>query len=72
MNRTVFYAGIALVVIGIVGRFYAAQYTHVTPDGILRDSLWLPIGSFMVIFGTLALLVCGVQYAITYLRSARS
>ena len=69
MKRIILVTGIALIVVGIVGRLYAAQYTHVTPDGVLHDSAWLPIGTFMLLFGILALLVLGIQYAISYLRS---
>ena len=69
MKRNIFYITIVLIVIGIIGRLYAAQYTHVTPEGVLVDSVWLPIGSLLVIIGILALFVLGILYAISYLRN---
>jgi uncharacterized membrane protein len=69
MKRKVLYIGIVLIVIGMIGRTYAAQYSHVTPEGLLVDSAWLPIGSLMVVIGVLALLVSGILYAISYLRN---
>ncbi len=45
---------IALIVVGIIGRLYAEQYSHVTPDGILQDSIWLPIGTLMVMIAAVA------------------
>ena len=69
MKRNIFYISIVLIVIGIVGRLYAGQYTHVTPDGLLQDSVWLPIGTLMVIIGVLALFVLGILFVISYLRN---
>ena len=67
MKRNIFIASIVLIVIGIIGRLYAAQYAHVTPEGILVESAWLPIGTLMIIVGILALFASGVLYVISYL-----
>jgi energy-converting hydrogenase Eha subunit C len=67
MKRIILYTSIVLIVIGIIGRLYAAQYAHVTPEGVLVESTWLPIGTLMIIVGILALLVLGILYAISYL-----
>ena len=69
MKRSASYISVVLVVIGLIGRLYAAQYGHVTPEGMLVDSVWLPIGTLMMVIGILALLVLGVLYAISYLRN---
>ena len=69
MKRNIFYISIALIVIGIIGRLYADQYSHVTPEGLVVDSVWLPIGSLMVVVGILALLVLGILYLASYLRN---
>ena len=69
MKRNIFYVSIVLIVIGIIGRLYADQYSHVTPEGMLVDSAWLPIGTLMIIIGVLALLVLGILYVIGYLRN---
>ena len=69
MKRNIFYISIVLIVIGIIGRLYADQYSHVTPEGMLVDSAWLPIGTLMIIIGVLALLVLGILYVIGYLRN---
>ena len=69
MKRNILYINIVLIVIGIIGRICAAQYTHVTPDGILHESAWLPIGNLMIIIGVLALIALGIQFMIGYLRN---
>ncbi len=69
-KRNIFCASIALIVIGIIGRIYAAQYSYVSPEGMLQDSAWLPIGTLMIIIGVLALIVLGIQFVIGYLRKS--
>ena len=69
MKRIVFYVSIVLIVVGIIGRLYADQYSYVTPEGMLVDSAWLPIGTLMILIGVLALIVLGVLSAISYLRN---
>ena len=69
MKRIALYVSVGLVVIGLIGRLYAAQYSHVTAEGMLVDSAWLPIGTLLMVVGILALLVLGVIYAISYLRN---
>ena len=67
MKRIILYTSIVLIVIGIIGRLYAAQYAHVTPEGVLVESAWLPIGTLMIMLGILALFVLGILYVISYL-----
>jgi nitrate reductase gamma subunit len=69
MKRIVLYASIVLIVIGIIGRLYADQYSHVTPEGMMVDSAWLPIGTLMILIGVLVLIVLGIVSAIGYLRN---
>ncbi|RLD09169.1 MAG: hypothetical protein DRI56_04720 [Chloroflexota bacterium] len=69
MKRKVLYSSIVLIVIGTIGRIYAAQYTHVTPEGMLQDSAWLPIGTLMIIIGILALIALGIQFLVGYLKN---
>ena len=71
MKRNIFYISIVLIVVGVIGRIYAAQYSHVTPEGMLVDSAWLPIGTLMVVIGILVLIVLGILYVIGYLRNRR-
>ncbi len=61
-------AGIILLITGTIGRLYAANYTYVDADNILRDSAWLPIGSLMMLVGAVLLLVSAVLYGVTYVR----
>ena len=72
MKRIILYVSIVLIVIGIIGRLYAAQYTHVTPEGVLVESAWLPIGTLMIMLGILALLVLGILHVISYLGNRPS
>ncbi len=69
MKRNFFYISIVLIVIGIIGRLYADQYSHVTPEGMLVDSIWLPIGTLMILIGVLVLFVLAILSAISYLRN---
>ena len=71
MNRkTALIASIALIVIGLIGRIYADQYSYVSADGMLHDSIWLPIGTLMVVAGVLALLIVGLLYLVSALRNS--
>ena len=56
---------IALIVIGIIGRIYAAQYSYVSPEGMVQDSAWLPIGTLMIVIGVLILIVLGIQFMVS-------
>ena len=69
MKRIALYVSLALIVVGFIGRIYAAQYSYVTEEGMLVDSAWLPIGTLMIVIGVLVLLVVGVPYLIGYLKS---
>ena len=69
MKRNFFYISIVLIVIGIIGRLYADQYSHITPEGMLVDSIWLPIGTLMILIGVLVLFVLAILSAISYLRN---
>lgn len=69
MKNTLLYLGTVLTLIGFVGRLYAANYSYVDADNILRDSIWLPIGSFMFIAGVLLLLCVAIQRAIRAIRT---
>lgn len=71
MKNTLLYSGITLTLIGFVGRLYAANYSYIDADNILRDSAWLPIGSFMFIVGVCLLLVVSIQKAIATSRNKR-
>ena len=69
MKRNIFYVSIVLIVIGIIGRLYADQYSHVTPEGMVVDSAWLLIGPLMILVGVLVSIVLGILSAISYLRN---
>lgn len=60
MNRKILtLISFLLVVLGILGRAYAASYTYVDTNGILRDSLLLPIGTLLFLLGFLGLVGIG-------------
>ena len=69
MKRKALYISIALIVIGVIGRLYADQYSHVTAEGMLVDSIWLPIGTLMIMIGVLALFILGIIYILSYVRN---
>ena len=68
MKKKVLYTSLALIVIGIIGRIYAAQYSYVSADGMLHDSAWLPIGTLMIFIGVLALIILGIMALIKSLK----
>ena len=69
MRTKILYTGFMLIIIGFLGRLYAVSYTHVTPDGVLHDSLWLPIGTFMFLIGSIMLIIVGSTQVANYLRN---
>jgi len=69
MKRTLLFISIALIVIGAIGRIYANLYSHVTPEGMVVDSIWLPIGTLMFLLGLLLLIISGIVYLISYLKN---
>lgn len=69
MKRRLLYSGFVLIVLSLIARIYAAQYTHITADGILHDTAWLPISALMLIVGIFVLFVSGALYVIGYLRN---
>lgn len=69
MKRNILIVSIVLIVVGIIGRLYADQYSYVTPEGMLVDSPWLLIGTLMILIGVLVLIVLGILSAIGYLRN---
>ena len=71
MKNTLLYSAIILTLIGFVGRLYAANFSYIDADNILRDSAWLPVGSFMFIAGVLLLLYVAVTRAINSMRKGR-
>ena len=69
MMQKIFYSGVALLILGNFGRIYAMQYQHVTADGILHDSIWLPISAIMLLVGVLLLAVSGAMFVANRLRT---
>ena len=67
--KRAFYVSIALIVIGIIGRIYADQSSYVMPDGMLHDSIWLPLGTLMIFIGVLILIILGIRYVISSLKN---
>ncbi len=69
MKRRLLYSSLVLILLSLIARIYAAQYTYVTADGVLHDTAWLPISALMLIIGILVLFASGGLYLIGYLRS---
>lgn len=67
MTGKLLIASIILLAAGFIGRVYAANYTFVDADGILRDTAWLPLSTLMLLVGFLLLLIAAVRYGITLL-----
>ena len=69
MKRILLYISTFLIVAGVIGRLYAAQASYVTPEGMIVDSAWLPVGTLMIVLGVLALIVLGVLHTISHLKN---
>jgi hypothetical protein len=69
MRRNVFIASIVMLVLGIIGRIYANNYSYVDEAGMLHDSAWLPIGTLLIIISVFILLVLGVLSVISYFEN---
>ncbi|MEM9774021.1 MAG: DUF3955 domain-containing protein [Chloroflexota bacterium] len=52
-NNRFLLTGFILSATGALGRLYASSVSTVPADGILNDSFWLPLGSFLLILGLL-------------------
>ena len=71
MKKIMLYICIVLVLGGFIARNYAARYSHVTPEGMLVDSAWLPVGTLMLLVGILVLIVLGIQFILGYIKGQR-
>ena len=69
MKRNALIASFIMLVVGIIGRIYASNYTYVDEAGILYDSAWLPIGTLLIVISVVILLVLGVLSIINYFKN---
>ena len=68
MIRKILITSIILLALGTIGRIYAADYTYVDANNILRDTAWLPISTIMFLAGALLLPVAAGLYGANILR----
>jgi len=69
MTRKFFIASIIMLVVGSIGRIYANNYTFIDANGILRDTVWLPISALLLIVGFLLLLISLGIYGANFLKN---
>jgi len=69
MIRKILITSIILLTLGTIGRIYAADYTYIDANNILRDTAWLPISTLMFLAGVLLLPVAAGLYGVNLLRS---
>lgn len=65
MNKKLLFTGLGFFIVGLIGRIYANSITYVDAEGMLHDSVWLPIGTLLLFVGMLLLLLTGLQYMVT-------
>lgn len=59
-------AGVVFIVVGVLSLLVQNTfYGYIDNDGVLRDSIFLPVGAFSLLLGLLAFAVSGVQYFLT-------
>lgn len=69
MTRKLLITSIVMLVVGIIARIYANNYTYIDADGVLRDTAWLPISALLLLVGVLLLVISIVIYSVGYLKS---
>lgn len=71
-NNRFLFTGFLLSTIGVLGRLYASSVSTVSADGILHDSFWLPLGSFLLILGLLFFAGFGLESFLSLRNSERN
>lgn len=69
MARKLSITSVIMLVVGIIGRIYANNYTYIDANGILRDTAWLPISALLLLIGFLLLLISLGIYGVGYLKN---
>lgn len=69
MKQKLLITTVIMLVVGTVGRIYANNYTYIDANGILRDTAWLPISTFLLLIGFLLLLAVFLLYGVGYLKN---
>ena len=78
MRNKTLYTSFIFIVVGITGiasnAYYTNRYSYTTADGslVLQETLGLPLGMIMLIFGIVILLIWAVKSGISYLRVSNS
>jgi hypothetical protein len=62
MKRNALIVSIIMLIVGVIGRIYASNYSYVDETGILHDSAWLPIGTLLIVISVVILLGLGISY----------
>lgn len=57
MKRILLIISIVLIVLGVVGRFVAAQMEYVTEEGMLVESGLTPLSALVLVLGVLLLII---------------
>ena len=68
MKRNTLITSIALIVIGFITARLGDNLSTVTESGMVQDSVLMPIGSILFIFGLLALVIVIFWYLISFIR----
>ena len=71
MKRGILYTGIICIILGIIGRIFANQYSYVSADGMLHDSALMPISALLLLFGVLFVIIFGILFLIRALRNRK-
>lgn len=68
MKQKLLYSGIFLLIVNQLCRVYITKYHYVSADGVLHESLALPLAVLTLMLGGLALLISLGLYSISYFR----
>jgi len=71
-RKIILYLSIILIVVSVIGRVFADQYSYVSADGMVHDSAWLPLGTLMVVVGVLMLVIVGIVSLVSYLKKPKN
>jgi hypothetical protein len=68
MKRNILIASIVMIVIGFITARVGDSLSTVTENGMVQDSMLMPIGAILFILGILALIIAILWYLIGFIK----
>ena len=71
MKRNLLIASIIVIVIGLITTRVGAGLSTVTENGMVQDSVLMPIGALLFVLGLVALVAAILWYLVGFVRGRR-